>query len=235
MSYDEVAYSDDQIGVSMISDYDREPMPGLYDTTRADIFKMVSSPCFKCDGQFKGMPQQMQFGPPFRPPCESSMSYNYGVNSQVRALYPEANTQCMSCGGKPPSQVPTVTVGAPLNKQGRTPVEQSAMAAQSKNLPTEHYQTFGPCACAARQYISAGPQGYGCSCLGLIGCRRLPEARQSGVQPEAFANPQINPPLNMLFFVFLIIIFTYLGYIHSKICGMTNQLNLQPITRPANQ
>jgi hypothetical protein len=65
MSYGnyEVSYSDDQIGVGMISDFDQVNLPGLYDTTRADIFKMVSSPCVSCDAPFKGMPQQMQYGP----------------------------------------------------------------------------------------------------------------------------------------------------------------------------
>jgi hypothetical protein len=247
MSYD-VPYSDDQIGPSMISDFDQITLPGLYDTTRADIFKMVSSPCLSCDAPFKGMPQQMQYGPPFRPPCESSMSYDYNVLSQARAQYPESKTKCMSCGtAGQPSRTPSVTINPAINPIGNTNLEQKALELQNINKQLvyrlqnqqkqidslkmkENYQTFGPCACAARPYVSADAQGQGCSCLGLVGVRRIPEAPQSGVQPEAFCNLQSMPQNNMLLFMFLVIVI----YILLTQNAISNTINTKLAQQPVS-
>jgi hypothetical protein len=211
---DYIAYSDDQVAVNMISEFDNEPWPGLYDTTRNDIFKMVSSPCLSCEPPFKSMPKQMQFGPPFRPPCESSMSAKYNVISEVKAQYPEDGVQCMSCGTKKGPSTPQIT-SVPIKREG--------------------YQTFGGCANPDRQYISACGRQAGCSCAGLIGCRRLPEAAQTGVYPGVNYNIEgftgSKDPMTQMIFMFLIVILVYLSYIHGTMVG---KLRSEPVRVDTN-
>jgi hypothetical protein len=197
---DYIPYSDDQVAVHMTSEFDTEPWPGLYDTTRNDIFKMVSSPCLSCDKPFKGMPKQMQFGPPFRPPCESSMSAKYNVISEVKAQYPEDGVQTLKS---------ETFYNKPCNC--------------GCNSSKENYQTFGGDHSYDRPYVSACGRQPGCSCLGLVGCRRLPEAAQSGVYPginyniEGFAGQQ--PPMMKMIFLFLIIIIVYISYMRGEMAG----------------
>jgi hypothetical protein len=205
---DEIPYSDDQVAPSMISEFDTEPWPGLYDTTRSDIFRMSSWPCFSCGD--KGMQQQMQFGPPFAPPCASSMSKKYNVISQPQARYPEDGVRSMSRGAPP----------------------DGPKSAELKSVPIEHYQDPGPYEYPDRPYVSASGRQVGCGCMGLIGCRRLPEGVQAGNYPginghmEAFGGKDalntigaINIPILQLIFMFLLVILVYLSYLHGRLCG----------------
>ena len=146
----DIPYTDDAIMPQLISDFDRQPWPGLWDTTRADIFRMASSPCFKCDGQFKGSPREQQFGPPFRPSCAS---HNPQVVSEVIARYPEANIPCKSCG---------MTFNA--NNYPRT----------------ENYTTYGPCKCPLTNSVSEIGYQPWYSCMGKVGCRQMQEGPQAG-------------------------------------------------------
>lgn len=253
--YEPISYGDDQVTVDMISEFDTEPYPGLYDTTRADIFKMVSSPCFKCDGQFKGMPKQPQFGPPFRPPCESSMSAKNNVISEVKARYPENGVQCMACGNPSGPTSPQMS-NVPITPEGKIVPNRHNSSSSIYNIgvnqsnepyanspgyartnPMENYQTFGGCPCPDRPYVSANGRQVGCSCLGLVGTRRLPEGSQAGVFPgvnmtgpvspwpmvssgfglESFTN-KCDSMLNLMF-LFLLIIVIYLSFLHGKLCG----------------
>lgn len=185
MAYDQIS-STDQYEPRMISEYDTEPWPGLWDTTRADVFRMAAFPCFKCDGNFKGAPREQQFAP-------SCASYNPQVIAEVSAKYPEIREQCMSCGrasadqfknnGQPQQFRVNRNPGIPSqqftnNRNPGIPPQQSFTVANCQQ--PENYSTDGPDCNSPTGCISQCGRKQFCSCMGQVGCQKLPEGSQAG-------------------------------------------------------
>lgn len=201
-------FSDDQYVPEMISSFDTEPWPGLWDTTRSDIFKMATSPCFACDGpNARGLTREQQYGPPFRPRCVSSGP----TVADVKARYPDpripGQTGCVSCGAN------NATAQNDPNADNRVGGYQN-----------ENYVTFGPpSACTTRQCVSQCGNRPGCSCMGMIGCRRLPEGPQIGVFSDSFCGAPGSAPMSytssmMMLFLFVILIVLYIANLQTRAC-----------------
>lgn len=200
-------FGDDQYTPTMISQFDTQPMPALWDTTRGDIFTMANNPCFACDGPgIRGPSVQRQFGPPFRPQC----AVNGRTVADVRARYPVANDPGQHGGRGGPYAPPSDADAAVIPRTGPIDVVQTTGINSA-----ERYSTFGADPTVAGANMCGRRPG--CSCMGQIGCRQAAPGTQMGIDMFSAGGAAAMFPPNSLVFLMLLILIVYVCQLQTRV------------------